>query len=746
MHETLIDGIPAFLVEGPVPTTVGLVFGVGRADETFVRGGLTHLVEHLVMSAVGRTAYDSNASVDLNRTEFTASGTPEQVRDFLTRVCRALGDLPVDRLRVEADVLRTEGAAAAPPAVGILLAERYGTEGPGLAGVREPAIRSLTAEDVQGWVRTWFTRQNAALWLSGPVPERLVLPLTEGAPPARRPLRRAEVPTPGWLETPMEGAVALGGELPPGVAGPMTLELLRRRLEDELRHRRGVAYAVGADRFALDAETRFGVVVTDVRPGQEDLVVRVLWREVQRLADEGPTAEELEVERRTILADLDDGRGDAGEAASLAEARVTGVPAYDRVELRRQLSGVTTAEIRQTAARLRNGALLAVPGPLDPDPAGVPRIPGWSRDAVQGRTFRRRRRRTGVPKGATLVVGDDGVSAVLEEGAITVRWADAVGLVRQGPGEYQLLGRDGFALPLSAADWRDGEEAVALVRAAVPDELQVDDDDVEETAGLLLIRSPEHRVREAIAMSDHGATVIANAEWTAVVADDAPDFLVRQAELTAAPGRSPVSLVLRQTHADLEYVLYRGYKEIARHRWGIAPADPRLLAEAVQRAEESVSRLHRAGGTPRDIAEEAVAALGLPPQVPALLAGEPAVGGQRVEGAGAFGGFKASLRGDFVPEQGKRTRLERYQRLAHRRPPWFRALNAAGVLVYGLLVWGLVSWREHLDGWQFWLLLALCGASLLNAVWDARPLRRPAGTDPAGTGPAPSEPGRTPTG
>ncbi|MGY2128917.1 insulinase family protein [Blastococcus sp. SYSU DS0617] len=740
MHETLIDGIPAFLVEGPAPTTVGLVFGVGRADETFVRGGLSHLVEHLVMSAVGRTVYDSNASVDLNRTEFTASGTPEQVRDFLTRVCRALGELPVDRLRVEADVLRTEGAAAVPPAVGILLAERYGTEGPGLAGVREPAIRSLTAEDVQGWVRTWFTRQNAALWLSGPVPEGLVLRLADGSPPARRPLRRAEVPTPGWLEAPVEGAVALGAELPPGVAGSMTLELLRRRLEDELRHRRGVAYAVGADRLPLDAETRFGVVVTDVRPGQEDLVVRVLWREVQRLADEGPTAEELEDERRGVLSALDDGRGDTGEAASLAEARVTGVPAYDADGLRRELAALTVVEVREAAARLRDGALLAVPGPLDPGPAGVTRIPGWSRDAVQGRTFRRRRR-TGVPKGAALVVGDDGVSAVLAEGAITVRWADAVGLVRQGPGEYQLLGRDGFALPLSAADWRDGEEAVGLIRAAVPDELQVDDDDVEETAGLLLIRAPEHRVREAIAMSDHGATVVANAEWTAVVADDAPDFLVRQAELTAAPGRSPVSLVLRQTHADLEYVLYRGYKEIARHRWGIAPADPRLLAEAVQRPEESVSRLHGAGGTPREIAEKAVAALGLPPQVPALLAGEPAVGGQRVEGAGAFGGFRASMRGDFVPEHGKGSPLERYQRLARRRPRWFRALNAAGVLVYGLLVWGLVAWREHLDGWQFWALLALCGASLLNAAWDARPLRGPEGGDLV-----PPEPDRTPTG
>ena len=735
-----IDGVPVFVAEGPAPVTAGLVFGVGRADETFVRGGLTHLVEHLVMSAVGRTTHDSNASVDLNRTEFTASGTPDQVRGFLERVCRALADLPVDRLRVEADVLRTEGAAAASPAVGNLLSERYGLVGPGLGGVREPALTSLTTEDVHAWVRTRFTRQNAALWLTGPVPDGLALPLHDGLPPVRPPLWRAEVTLPGWLEIASPGAVALGAELPPGIAGSMTLELLRRRVEDELRHRRGVAYSVGADRLPLDADTRFGVVVTDVRPGQEDLVATVLWREVQRLSDEGPTTEEPEHERTALGSALDDPRAGAEEVASLAEARVTGVPAYDAGDLRRELAALTPAEIRETAVRLRDGALLGVPEPLDPAPAGLPRVPMWSAAAVRGRVFRRRRL-SSVPKGATLVVGDDGVSAVLEQGAVTVRWADAVGLVRQAPGEFVLLGRDGFTVPLAESDWREGDEALALIRAAVPDELQVDDDDACEPAGLLLIRAPEHRVREAIAMSNHGATVVANGEWTAIVADDAPDPLVRQAELTASPGRSPVALVLRQTHADLEYVLYRGRKEIARHRWGIAPAEPRLLAEAVQRSEESVSRLHGAAGTPRDIAEEAVAALGLPVQVPALLAGEPAVGGQRVEGAGALGGFRASMRGDFVPEHDKGNRLERYQRLAGRRPGWFRALNAAGVLAYGLLLWALFAWREHLDGWWFWVLLVLCGASLVNALWDARPPRRPADPDPV-----PPQPDRTPTG
>jgi predicted Zn-dependent peptidase len=62
VRQTSIDGVPVFQAEGPLPLTAGLVFGVGRADETFVRGGLTHLVEHLAMSAVGRQTIDANAS------------------------------------------------------------------------------------------------------------------------------------------------------------------------------------------------------------------------------------------------------------------------------------------------------------------------------------------------------------------------------------------------------------------------------------------------------------------------------------------------------------------------------------------------------------------------------------------------------------------------------------------------------------------------------------------------------------
>src|SRR5687768_17095636 len=143
MLQTSVDGVPVFYAEGPPPLTAGLVFGVGRRDETFVQGGVTHLVEHLAMRAVGRTAIESNASVDLTSTEFLASGSPDRVAAFLRAVCRALADLPTDQLAVEADVLRAEGGTVAAPPVALLLGELYGTTGAGLASAQEPALLSL---------------------------------------------------------------------------------------------------------------------------------------------------------------------------------------------------------------------------------------------------------------------------------------------------------------------------------------------------------------------------------------------------------------------------------------------------------------------------------------------------------------------------------------------------------------------------------------------------------------------------
>ncbi|WP_324273992.1 hypothetical protein [Blastococcus brunescens] len=182
--------------------------------------------------------------------------------------------------------------------------------------------------------------------------------------------------------------------------------------------------------------------------------------------------------------------------------------------------------------------------------------------------------------------------------------------------------------------------------------------------------------------------------------------------------------MLRRTHVEVEYVLLRGAKPVDRHQWGVTAGDPKLLAEAVDRPESHTSYLLGVAGSPVEVIAHAVQALGLPQEVPGLLDGAPATG-QRVESRGILGGVRASVRGDFAPPEGTGHALDRYMRLSRTRPRWFRAVNAAAAVVYGLVVWGLVMWGEGLPDWRFVLFAVLCGLGLANALWDTRPPRRP---------------------
>jgi hypothetical protein len=294
------------------------------------------------------------------------------------------------------------------------------------------------------------------------------------------------------------------------------------------------------------------------------------------------------------------------------------------------------------------------------------------------------------------------------------------------------VGRDGFTVPLSVGDWRDGDQAVALVEAAVPPELRVDGDDADEDTGLLLVRVPAYRVREAVGHSRHDATIVYNGEWTAVLPDDRVALAARIGELTSVLGRRSVALVLRQTHADLEYVLLRGGKEVDRHRWGVAPGNPRLLAEATARPEHDVTDLHGVVGAPPEIAAHLVQALGLPPEVPALLAGGP-VAGERVAGQGALGGIRSSVRGDFAPPPGTTGVIAWWERHNRDRPAWFRIANGASGVICALLLWLLFAGPHHLQGRLFGTVTGLVIIGLLGSLWGTLP-RRHRGNSSGGPG------------
>lgn len=723
-----VDGVPVLWAPGPAPFTAGLVFGVGRRDEDFVRGGITHLVEHLAMSAVGRTPLDCNATVDLTSTTFTASGDPARVVAFLRTVCEALADLPLDRLPTEVDVLRTEGGSVAPPAVCVLLGELYGARGVGLAGFREPALASLSRDDVQAWADTRFVRGAAALWLTGAPPEGLRLPLREGArPPSPDPVPRP-LTLPARVGATPDGAVALGADVVRTPGLPATLRVLRDRLEDDLRHRRGLSYSVGTEQVPLGGDRQLAVVTADCREGDEAVVVRALWRALETLAEEGPTQAELDLERARVEEHLRDSHAACGEAQAAATALVTGTAYRTNRRLEDEADALTADQVRQAATAVQEAALLAVPEDVDPGLPALTAVPPWSAVVLPGQEFRRRVG-SPAPRRARLVVGDEGVSLVLQQDEqLTVRYDETVALLEVGDGEWTVAGVDGVTVPLAASDWRDGERAVALVRAAVPADLQRTVDDVRSPGHrALLLAAPPHTATEALWTSGRAAQVLQADRWTLVVPDGKQLQAVEAAAaLSAALGRKHAVLLLEQVHDELSLALWHKGKERDVHRWGAGTGDPALLAGLLGADVDRTAALLAHPGGPAEVLLALSRTLDTPPELAQVLAGVP------VEEVPALAphvprsvreSVLAAARGDFDPPDSTALhhRIIRWER---QRPPAYRAVNGVAALAQAAGAAALGGRAEgDLTSWPaaFAVFLAVGAA---GSLWSTRPPRR----------------------
>lgn len=729
MERTLVDGVPVLWAPAPGPLTAGLVLGVGRRDEDVVRGGITHLVEHLAMRSLGRTTLDCNATVDVTSTQFTSTGSPEQVAGFLRAVCTALADLPTDGLSAEAGVLRAEAGMPAPPAVGALLAELYGAQGVGLTGFREPALHALTADHVRTWASTRFVRESAALWLTGPPPPGLSLPLPSGPAPERPPSAPRGPELPALVEIGPEGLVVLGAEAPYGVAVGAACRVLRSRVEDELRHRRGLSYVVTLDQVPVAGDRRFVAVTADCHDGREPVAARALWQELRRLAESGPTAEELAHDLDGLSAYVEDPRAVLEELHEAAVAEVTGAPFVGAAELRDRLQQVTPDEVAAAAAALRDGALVGVPFDTEVTLAGAPRLSTRSTAALPGEAYPRRRGGD-APRGARLVVGDEGVSVVLNPSEVlTVRWVDARALLQLGPDEWSLLGADGVSVPLAAGDWQAGDQAVARVRAAVPEELQAQADSARSGARrVLLLHAPPQSAQEALWPSKHDTWVRSTDRWTVAVRDlDEQEAYGEAAGMSASLGRRGAVLLLSQEYGELHLVLMHRGKERASHVWGGAahPVAAELAAPLGGDAD-AFTELLAHPGEPAQVLAALTERLGVPEEAAAVLAGVPAAevpGLVHERPRGVREAVAAAARGDYDPPGSTRLqhRLSRWER---ERRPAYRLVNGAAAAAQAGIA-GLLASRVDGDAVSATgALAAFFGLGALGSLWSTRPPKR----------------------
>lgn len=482
MHHDLIDGVPVIWTETPGPLEATLMFGCGVQDETFRTLGVTHLVEHLAMSTLPRLHFDHNASVSLSITDFTCTGRPEQVVDFLARVCTALTELPLERIEKEAGVLAAEGSGAADPVTGELLSIRYGTQGLGLASFSGPGADRIPLEAVRETVARHFHAGNAVLALTGPPPQGLRLPLPPGSRTARAPHPAPRHTGPSWHRADVPGpGLLLSCDLN-DQAMLLATHVLCQRLTDTVRHEHGLSYDVGGTAVHVGPGRGERSVQLDVREGQEKRVTELLWQEALRLAEEEPTEAELAEEREAAREFLTDPRTldmELGERAADLLLDETHLDAGTKLA---QQAEVTPAQVRAAFAAAMETALLLVPGQVEqltlgrPDRSALPAADCSERTALpagpQYRPPLLARARFGAARKVRLVVNADGAWWQDEEGQVHgFPYTEVVG-VEVHDGGRVLHGLGNCFVPVTPELFTGLGPALAAIDAAVPEPLR----------------------------------------------------------------------------------------------------------------------------------------------------------------------------------------------------------------------------------------------------------------------------------
>ncbi|MFC7221301.1 insulinase family protein [Streptomyces polyrhachis] len=465
IRTTTVSGVRTVLAARPGPMAAGLLFRVGRADETLATSGLTHLVEHLALHERGLGEGHYNGATADAYTHFHVQGTPREVLAYLNGVCAALADLPLHRLETEKEILRTEEAGRGGGANRRLPLWRYGAQGYGLLSYPELGLPRLDAATVQSWVRTWFTRENAVLWITAEdVPAGLDLtPLPSGTWYGTPAVTSALPTTPAYLGG-EDGGVVYDTVVRRSAAAGLYAELLGRELFRDLRKKGGYSYTAAADYSPRDADFAVVTALADALADKQDAVLGGFVDVLARLRRRDVERADLDAVREAALAHFDAPDLPAVRLPGYARNLLYGHRNQSVAELCAELLAVTPRQIRAVAQEGAAAGLLQVPGGRDAEWAGFTQAPLYSLATVNGPTY------PAIGQdGVHLVVGEEGVSLLTPGGAATVRYEECALMSAVPDGARRLTGRDGIVVAVEPTLFRLPPQALALIDARVAD-------------------------------------------------------------------------------------------------------------------------------------------------------------------------------------------------------------------------------------------------------------------------------------
>lgn len=445
-----------------------LIFGVGARDETLPTLGTLHALEHAAMTGVRRTPIDIDASVGVSTTQFTAAGSPHLVGSFLTGVCRALADPPLDRLAHEAQILEAEldsdESATSPAAV-----FRYGFRDLGVLDGPGPSPSRVRADAVRDAAARWFVASNALLVVEGTWPDDLLLPLPNGVRPDHAAVQTRHVGRPSAMtvEAPCcELNVVMPAE--PAATTRLALTVIHDRLTEVLRHQRGLVYDVDID--AISIRDGFDVTIrTDPQPERVQDGIKAMVQTITTLLADGPTEAELE-HARAIVRESRQGRdAEIGDVVETAIAELIGLPSPPvRLEL---LDRCDRDQIAEHLNRIASDLIYIVDEVIEGD------LPTLGLDLIEpepttndplpaGQAFRPPLLALALAKEARasrVALTTTGLAHTFQGRLQQIAWTEVVGVMRDDDGDLVVFAQDGQAIPVGPTLYKNGHRLVDAV-------------------------------------------------------------------------------------------------------------------------------------------------------------------------------------------------------------------------------------------------------------------------------------------
>lgn len=522
-----LAGLPAYVADVPGPTRAALLFRVGQADETLPTRGLTHLVEHLALGHFAR-ADAVDGAVDVLYTFAVVEGAPHEVTERLHEIAARFSDPPTDRLDTERRILDVENRGKSPHPSAQLLSLFYGPRGPGLMAYDEIGLRHATARDVCDHAQRWFTRENAALALTGPVGDLSELPLRAGV--RRGAVQTTVLPQP---TLPAEIALAdvgmaLGAPLRSGDVVTVLTALIERKVWSVLRQTQGLVYDVECRVRPVGPSERLLYLTSDAGPDDAGAALKVVVQEIQRLAQGDFSREDLaeaqdDLRRRAASNPLMVLTGAAMIELGRGEVR-------DPAEILAGQGAVTPDEIAAVAGDLSEQLIATLP---EGKSSGVLLKLDTATNLVKGTRYERRQQPRN-PEAGDLIVGQAGLSAIAPTGHVTTVEFDAcVAAIREPGDALALVGETGAVIVVDPADVENGLDALVRIEATLRPELIVpaEGSSSEQDAAARAHRQDLQRLRERVqGLKDDGSEEEANALVADAIRKHPDDDVIRQLE------------------------------------------------------------------------------------------------------------------------------------------------------------------------------------------------------------------------